>query len=400
MWGLRLGHFQQVTELIMEGFYDNPAAPATRKFLPKTGRGSIIITSRNADTAERLVGLDVIYNVPVMEKSQALQLFRNRLGEQCADSQMVMADLVVDLNNMPLAITQAAAYIRRRGTRMSISTYLNEFRKNDKKRASLLNKDAGDLRRDESADNSTVTTWQITFEQIRRERPSAADLLSFMSFFSPQGIPESALQTYARDDGEGVINAFIYMIVARLVHFLHPQRRMIGISAQWLAKLFVTADVMCFIIQAAGGVLIADQNSKDNAALGRKIYMAGAGVQLGCVAIFIVIHTLFYRVLFLNARIGKLETRNRWTKSLFWIVYLVLGLIIVRIIFRLVEFGQGVSSSNVILRHEEFPLYLDALPMLIAVVALNMVHPGMVLKGPECLSVSKGEVVAWPISGL
>ncbi|KAM5357331.1 hypothetical protein ACJZ2D_016379 [Fusarium nematophilum] len=173
------------------------------------------------------------------------------------------------------------------------------------------------------------------------------------------------------------------MIVARLVHFLHPQRRMIGISAQWLAKLFVTADVMCFIIQAAGGVLIADQNSKDNAALGRKIYMAGAGVQLGCVAIFIVVHTLFYRVLFLNARIGKLETRNRWTKSLFWIVYLVLGLIIVRIIFRLVEFGQGVSSSNVILRHEEFPLYLDALPMLIAVVVLNMVHPGMVLKGPE-----------------
>ncbi|KAJ4167391.1 hypothetical protein NW754_011206 [Fusarium falciforme] len=107
---------------------------------------------------------------------------------------------------MPLAITQAAAFINRRAPRMSTSKYLDEFRRSDTKRARLLNRDAGDLRRDESASNSIVTTWQITFDQIRRERPSAADLLSFMSFFNPQGIPESALQAYGYDcgpDGEG-----------------------------------------------------------------------------------------------------------------------------------------------------------------------------------------------------
>ncbi|KAH6869515.1 RTA1 like protein-domain-containing protein [Thelonectria olida] len=179
------------------------------------------------------------------------------------------------------------------------------------------------------------------------------------------------------------INAFIYMIVARLVYFLHPQRRIVGISAQWLAKCFVTADMMCFIIQAVGGVLIADQNSDDNAELGRKIYMAGIGVQLGCVLVFIVVHCLFYRVLALNARVGKLTIQNRRTMPLFWVIYVVLGLIIIRIIFRLVEFSQGVSTSNVILRHEQFQLYLDAFPMLVAVILLNLVHPGMVLKGPE-----------------
>jgi hypothetical protein len=119
------------------------------------------------------------------------------------------------------------------------------------------------------------------------------------------------------------------MIVARLVYFLHPQRRIVGISAQWLAKCFVTADMMCFIIQAVGGVLIADQNSDDNAELGRKIYMAGVGVQLGCVLVFIVVHCFFYRVLALNARVGKLKIQNRRTMPLFWVIYVVLGLIIV-----------------------------------------------------------------------
>ena len=66
--------------------------------------------------------------------------------------------LLETLGYLPLAITQAAAYINRRAPRMTISGYLEEFRKNDKKKANLLNRDAGDLRRDGSASNSVVTT--------------------------------------------------------------------------------------------------------------------------------------------------------------------------------------------------------------------------------------------------
>ncbi|KAM5343339.1 hypothetical protein ACJ41O_014305 [Fusarium nematophilum] len=146
------------------------------------------------------------------------------------------------------------------------------------------------------------------------------------------------------------INAFAYMIVARLVHFLHPQRSMMGISAQWLAKGFVTGDVICFVIQAAGGAMIADQNSEDNAELGRKVYMAGVSVQLALVVTFLVLHAFFHRDLVQNSRIGKSRARNGWTKVLVWVIYIVLVLIMIRIIFRLIEFSQGVSSSNVILQ--------------------------------------------------
>ncbi|KAH8669304.1 hypothetical protein BGZ61DRAFT_116342 [Ilyonectria robusta] len=173
-------------------------------FLPQNCNGSIVVTSRNMDVAERLVGgWSNILTIPAMKTEEACQLLQEKL--EVGYDAGAATDLVRALDHMPLAITQAAAFINRRAPRMSIPTYLNEFRGSNKKKASILNKDAGDLRRDESASNSIVTTWQITFEQIRRERPSAANLLSFMSFFNPQGIPESALQAYARDHKEDVL---------------------------------------------------------------------------------------------------------------------------------------------------------------------------------------------------
>jgi hypothetical protein len=50
-----------------------------------------------------------------------------------------------------------------------------------------------------------VTTWQMSFEQIQQERRSAAELLSLMSFFNPQGIPESTLRRYSK--GKAELNA-------------------------------------------------------------------------------------------------------------------------------------------------------------------------------------------------
>ncbi|KAJ3522867.1 hypothetical protein NM208_g12684 [Fusarium decemcellulare] len=136
-------------------------------YLPKCRSGTILVTSRSIDAAEKLTGSHkAIYRVSAMDDTRGLQLLRNKLnGDFDRDA---AADLLRALDYIPLAITQAAA-------------------------------DAGDLRRDETVSNSVVTTWQVTFEQIRRERPSAAKLLSFISFFNPQGIPEFVLHDYNTD---------------------------------------------------------------------------------------------------------------------------------------------------------------------------------------------------------
>jgi tetratricopeptide (TPR) repeat protein len=165
-------------------------------YLPQSRNGSILITSRSKDAAVRLAGgYHKITEVLAMDESQGLQLLWNKLQDLPSEESAV--DLLRALDCIPLAITQAAAYINQRA-HMTTASYLDEFQRNNKKREHLLNWDAGELRRDRSASNSIVTTWQMSFERIRQERPSAADLLSLMSFFNPQGIPESTLRRHSR----------------------------------------------------------------------------------------------------------------------------------------------------------------------------------------------------------
>ncbi|KAH6989346.1 hypothetical protein BKA56DRAFT_513553 [Ilyonectria sp. MPI-CAGE-AT-0026] len=164
-------------------------------FLPKGSNGTILVTTRSLDVAEKLTGShETIYKLSTMNDANSLQLFRNKLQDNF--DQDTAGELLHALNYIPLAITQAAAYINRRAPRVTVRSYLDDFRKSEQKKGSLLNRDAGDLRRDESVSNSVVATWQVTFEQVRREKPSAADLLSFLSFFNSQGIPEFMARKY------------------------------------------------------------------------------------------------------------------------------------------------------------------------------------------------------------
>ena len=163
-----------------------------REYFPHCERGSILVTTRNKEAALKLVNQRDVVSVDPMDEAQALALFEKKLGAQ-GDSGHV-AELAAALEYMPLAIVQAAAYISQRAPRYPVAKYLDEFRKSERKRSSLLSYDDGQLHRDWEARNSIVVTWQIPFEYIQQTRSSAADLLSLMSFFDRQGIPEALLQ--------------------------------------------------------------------------------------------------------------------------------------------------------------------------------------------------------------
>ncbi|KAM0257342.1 hypothetical protein ACHAQJ_004429 [Trichoderma viride] len=174
-----------------EGKQQEPLA----SYLPKTGNGKMLITSRNISVAEKLTGgHKTLREVPTMDSLEALRIFQNKLiGDIDQDAAV---DLVHALEFIPLAVNQAAAYINRRAPRVSIRSYLDDFRQSEGQKKSLLHRDAGDLRRHEEVSNSVVVTWQVTFEQIRQERPAAANLLLLMSFFQPQNIPDFMLSGY------------------------------------------------------------------------------------------------------------------------------------------------------------------------------------------------------------
>ncbi|KXH68280.1 kinesin light chain protein [Colletotrichum salicis] len=164
-------------------------------YLPKSDNGKILFTSRSWDVVERLTGNGkMILRVPTMDEAQALLLFRKKLGEDIEKA--VAVRLAHRLDHIPLAVSQAAAYIYRRSPQVTVRSYLDEFERSEKRKGTLLRSDKGDIRRYDGLSSSVIVTWQVTFEQIKREQPRAANLLSLMSYFQAQNVPKYMLHDY------------------------------------------------------------------------------------------------------------------------------------------------------------------------------------------------------------
>ncbi|KAF7361160.1 RTA1-domain-containing protein [Mycena sanguinolenta] len=170
------------------------------------------------------------------------------------------------------------------------------------------------------------------------------------------------------------INAFLYVLMSRMVHFFVPEKHVGGINARRLSLCFVLLDITAFLVQAVGGTMIGNDDDPKTALLGIHIYMGGIGLQQFFVLGFIGLVIRFHY------KMKRLDGSTEWKRPLY-IMYISLVLITVRIVFRLIEFSSGVFSS--ITMHEA-PFYcLDALPMFAALFLWNIFHPGQVLVGPE-----------------
>ena len=138
--------------------------------------------------------------VQPMTEEESLALLRARIP--APPSEMSGEDekaLVQALEYIPLAFTQAGSSIANRLSRVTVSRYLHLFRESESNQTHLLqHEDAKDLRRDPSIRHAVITTWQLSFEQIRHDRPAATDLIALMSMFDLQGIPEGLV----RADGD------------------------------------------------------------------------------------------------------------------------------------------------------------------------------------------------------
>jgi tetratricopeptide (TPR) repeat protein len=164
-------------------------------YIPHGQNGSILITTRVRDAALRFVEAHDIIQTPPMDQTSALALLQKKLGMAWRrNDDHAVAELIVALEYMPLAIVQAAAYISERSPRCSIEQYLERFMRNDSGKTMLLKYDGGQRQQDREAEKSVIVTWQISFDYIHRAQPSAADLLSLMSFFDEHGIPKALLR--------------------------------------------------------------------------------------------------------------------------------------------------------------------------------------------------------------
>jgi hypothetical protein len=198
------------------------------------------------------------------------------------------------------------------------------------------------------------------------------------------------------------INAFAYMTFARAVHFYLPDQRVWRIRGASLAKYFVWADVLAFLVQAAGGLMTSPGASASTIQNGLHVYTAGIGLQEAFVLVFVALMICFHREAVALERAGAdrgLRERG-WRQPLYALYGVLLVISVrhlppplsisgtdfvhqVRIIYRIAEYAGGVDSSNPLPLHEYYSYALDALPMMLALFVLAVFHPGRFLAGPD-----------------
>ncbi|KAJ5371108.1 uncharacterized protein N7496_007200 [Penicillium cataractarum] len=179
------------------------------------------------------------------------------------------------------------------------------------------------------------------------------------------------------------VNAYCYMVLARMIYFFIPERQIGIFRPSLLATVFVFLDFGSFIIQIIGGMSASPGQSNEEVMKGIHIYMAGIGIQQFFIICFLVLTIQFHRQMLQLDRSGRLFPEKRRWRHLLYALYGSLLFITVRIIYRLVEFSAGETTANPIPYHEWYMYVFDAVPMLFAIVVWNVAPPGAVLQGPD-----------------
>jgi len=215
---------------------DGQQAKVLFKYLPQSSKGSMILTTRDKRIGQRLAKSEKPIDVLPFGMRDAKQLLQKTLYDNGLNDDHSVA-LLEALDFLPMAITQAAAFIREND--ISVLEYLSYMRASDKEAKDLLAEIYHDPGRDPESRNSVFQTSRISFDCIRRQKPRAAEILSLMAVLDRQAIQKCLL----RRDGErdidfataiGTLKAFS-LITEERVEGTFGMHRLTQLSTQrWL----------------------------------------------------------------------------------------------------------------------------------------------------------------------
>ncbi len=108
--------------------------------------------------------------------------------------------------------------------------------------------------------------------------------------------------------------------------------------------------------------------------LGQKIMLIGLFVQLAFFGFFLVISIVFWkRTRSSPARYTLRYGKHSWY-SLLMLLLTAAAVIILRCVYRIIEFGQG--NTGYLATHEVFLYLFDAVPMLGVQIMFHVIHAG------------------------
>ncbi|KAH6896527.1 RTA1 like protein-domain-containing protein [Thelonectria olida] len=182
--------------------------------------------------------------------------------------------------------------------------------------------------------------------------------------------------------GPTLFAAAIYMVLGRLIRLLGAESYSM-IRPKWLTKFFLLGDVLSFLGQSGGGGILATAKTESSQNLGNKVILLGLGIQVVFFGFFIVVTVVFHH------RINKHPTPKSYSvgtpwKLFLWVLYASSVLIMIRSIFRMIEYAGG--SNGTLMQKEIYVYVFDSVLMLIVAVLFAVYHPSRILVNYSCLS--------------
>lgn len=178
--------------------------------------------------------------------------------------------------------------------------------------------------------------------------------------------------------------ASIYMILGRLIVACNATNYS-PIRVNWLTKIFVFSDVFCFLIQGAGGGLLASAKTKADFNTDNDIVLGGLVLQVLGFCGFVVSAGVWHKRMKKKPTFEAAEVK--W-EGMLYALYASSGLVTGRNLYRIVEYGMG--QSGYLLGHEWSLYVFDAFFMTV-VLAIGVWWYGIGLKGKR-RPISKGRI--------
>ena len=166
------------------------------KSLPWKEDGTVLFTTRDRAVGVKATAGNKLIQVQVMSHQEGQQLLQKKYPEADFASEDCNK-LLLTMEYLPLAISQAAAYLQE--TCLPISDYLRLYNESENNKMELLSGEFVSMARYDDIPNPVIATWIISFELLQKEHPIAADLLALISHFDRQGIPRILLEPDSED---------------------------------------------------------------------------------------------------------------------------------------------------------------------------------------------------------
>ncbi|KAI1015348.1 hypothetical protein LB504_010967 [Fusarium proliferatum] len=176
----------------IETLYGTPEAPGgIDEFMPESENGCILYTTRSREVAISVAQNNVV-KLSEMNDEDAKALLQGSLIEkdQMQDTALI-DELLHKLAYLPLAITQASAYMK--VNEVSVKEYLHLLQKTNQDKVELLSCGFRDSTHYDASQGAVATTWIVSFQQIRTLHEDAATILSCTACLEPKAIPRALL---------------------------------------------------------------------------------------------------------------------------------------------------------------------------------------------------------------